>query len=100
MKNLFLALMITFSGAVLAEKTSPVYPQVYSFGHSVQVTVRNFTDRNVHCSGNIFLNTISGAREMQYYSEFVPARFTSYRNLYPRSFGDRILSTSHSIFCF
>jgi hypothetical protein len=100
MKNLFFVLIFVFSGSVFAEKVSPVFPEVYSFGHSVQVTIRNFTDRNVHCSGNIFLTTISGIREMQYYSEFVPARFSSYRNLYPRSIGDRIISTSHSIFCF
>jgi hypothetical protein len=100
MKNLFLVLVFILSGSAFAENLSPVYPQVYSYGNIVQVTIRNFTDRNVHCSGSIYLTTISGRRENQFFSEFVRARFTSLRTIYPRSFGERILSTSHSIFCF
>ena len=99
MKNFLFALSLMFSGVALAEELPPVFPEVFNFGHSVQVTVRNYTEQNVTCSGTIYLVTMSGFRETLVYNEFVPARTSSYKNFYPRFITDRILRTSNMIFC-
>jgi hypothetical protein len=99
MKKFILALSLACSGAAFAENMTPVFPEVYSLGRSVQFTVRNFTNQSITCSGPIYLVTTAGFPETVFVNEFVPARFTTYKNFYPRSINDRVLRISHSIFC-
>jgi hypothetical protein len=97
-KNLIIGLFAAFSFSVLAEESSVIYPHVYNFGSAVQVSIHNYTDTYVSCSGPIYMNTKNGVHS-QYLFEQVPARFNIYRNFYPRESGDRVLSVSHGIFC-
>lgn len=99
MKKLIVGLSLIISSVAFAEKASLVYPQVYNFGSSVQVNVWNTTNQNVWCSGTVNMTTDKGQMESQYYNEFVSANFNSYRMIYPRQFGVRIVSVFHSIYC-
>lgn len=100
MKTLFITLALAFAASAFAEEKTVVFPSVYNYGSNVQVQVWNHTDRNVNCSGFVYLNYQSGVRDQEYYFDYVSARFTSYRTIWPRRTGDRILSVNHSISCF
>ncbi len=99
MKNLMIALLLTISTSVFAEKVSIIFPQVYNTGSSVQVQVWNHTDRYVTCSGSIWMRTEKGQNYSEYYFDSIMPRFTAYRSFYSRDFSDRIVSVNHSIFC-
>jgi hypothetical protein len=100
MKLLFLILSLAFTTATFAGKDMIVFPQVYNYGSSVQITIWNTTDRQISCSGSVWMSLQSGARETEYYFDYIGARFTSFRTIYPRTSGDRIVNVSHSISCF
>lgn len=100
MKKLFLVSALLFSFSALAEQEAVVFPQVYNYGTNVQVRIWNHTDRSVSCSGFVNLYYQSGARDSEYFYDHVSARFTSYRNIYPRRLNDRVMNVNHSISCF
>lgn len=99
MKKIILGLALLSSVPAFAGDKAVVFPQVYNYGFNIQVQVWNNTDRAVNCSGFIYYNTQGGFRDSEYYFDYVSARFNSFRTIYPRTSGDRILSVSHSIFC-
>jgi hypothetical protein len=99
MKKFFLILSLVFSITAFAETETVIYPNVYNYGSSVQVSAWNYSDRTVFCSGTIYMDMANGERDSEYYFESIPAHFTSYRTFYSRRPGDRISRVSHSIFC-
>ncbi len=99
MKKIILGLALLACGSAFAEEKAVVFPQVYNYGFNIQIQVWNHTDRAVNCSGFIYYNTQGGFRDSEYYFDYVGARFNSFRTIYPRTSGDRVLSVSHSIFC-
>lgn len=100
MKIFFLLSSLLISGLAMGKADTVIFPQVYNYGFSVQVSVWNYTDRSVNCNGSLFLTYQSGARETEYFFEMVPARFTSYRNINSRRLNDRITQVTHGISCF
>ena len=100
MKNVLLLATLLLSTSVFAEKESVVFPQVSNYGSSVQVRIWNHTDRSVSCSGQIYLNYMSGYRDSEYFFEYVSARFTSYKHIYSRRMNDRVVNVTHTISCF
>jgi hypothetical protein len=101
MKKLVLLLsLLTLSLGVCAHSKVAVFPHVYNTGNALQVNVWNTTDRFISCSGFVYMNTAQGYRETEFFSDSVPPRFNSYRQIYLFRFGDRITSFSHSISCF
>lgn len=100
MKKLILALTLVASASAFAGEKAMIFPNVYNYGHSVMVSVWNHTDRNVSCSGPLYLTYQSNVRETEYFFETVWSRQTTYRNVYPRRMNDRITMVSHSISCF
>ena len=99
MKKIFIVLSILFSMSALAEATVSVWPRVYNNGRSVQVQVWNNTNRGVNCSGPIYMTMEDGTTDHEYYFDYVSARFSSYRTVYPRDFNARIDRVHHSIWC-
>ena len=100
MKKLIIALSLIISSLSFASTESVVFPDLYVFGNHIQLTVRNYTDRPVTCSGFVFFSTFDGSRVTHHYFDTVPAYFTAFRNIYPRSMNDRILNARHTISCF
>ena len=99
MKKTALAACLLVSSIALAQPDGVIFPQVYNFGYSVQVNVWNTTDQYVNCSGFLFMTTQNGFRDSQYYFDYVPPRFNSFKQIYVRRGDDRIISVSHSVMC-
>lgn len=99
MKTTILTLGLIFSSLAFAGKDTSVWPNVYNFGNHVQVQVWNHTDKEVRCSGFVYMDMESGERTSEHYFDWVRARGSSFRNVYPRIFNDRIRSVNHSIWC-
>ena len=99
MKNLILGLVLGVSSVAFAAKETAIFPNVYNYGTSVQVNIWNSSNRSVWCSGSVFMNLDNGQMQSENYSEYIMANFNSYKMIYPRLAGARILSVSHSIFC-
>lgn len=100
MKFFILLASLLMGSVAFAEKDSVVFPQVSNFGTSVQITIWNHTDRSISCSGQVYLNYMSGFRESEYFFDYVSARFTSYKHIYARRMNDRVVNVTHRISCF
>ena len=93
--------LITIIAAISFGASAQTYvrPQIINFGNSVQVQVRNTTDRDISCSGSINMHTQSGQMEFAYYFETIRKGSFSMRHFYARNFNDRIMYTTDSIYC-
>lgn len=100
MKKWIILLAIMISSLAYSAKDSAIFPNVYTTGLNVQVSIWNHTPQYVNCSGFLYLNYQSGQRDSEYFWDNVPANFNSFRTIYPRRMNDRIVSVSHSIFCY
>ncbi len=94
-----LALGFFFTLGLNAYGASALFPQVLNFGTSVQVTLNNFTDEDVRCSGIISMHGYTGYVETQYYSELIVSGTTSFRTYRMARFNERISFVNHNIFC-
>lgn len=98
MKKLILGMALLVSTAAFASSDAAIFPQVYNFGSHVQVQMYNQTTWNATCSGWLNLTFQSGRRDSLYFQDWVPARQSRFRTIYPRT-PDRIMFVNHSIFC-
>ncbi len=99
MKKFLILATLALSATAFAETNTVIFPRVYNWGNQVQVDIWNHTDRDVTCSGPIYMTLESGATQYESYFDWVPARFSRYRTIYSRDFNDRIRSVSHNIWC-
>lgn len=99
MKKVFFLIALMFSFSAFAEKAASVWPHVYNFGHAAQVQVWNHTDREVRCSGWVYMTMENGETDSQHYFDWVYARSSRHRMVYPRFSNERISHVSHSIWC-
>ncbi len=99
MKKFIIALSLMVSASAFAETATVIFPRVYSWGNRVEVDIWNHSDRDVTCSGPIYMTLQSGATQFDSYYDWVPARMSRYRSIYARDFNDPIRSVSHSIWC-
>jgi hypothetical protein len=99
MKKWFILFVLSISSFAFSSNNSAIFPNVYSTGFNVQVSIRNHTPKFVRCSGFVYLSYQSGQRDSEYFFDNIPANFNSFRTIYPRRMNDRILSVNHSIFC-
>jgi hypothetical protein len=100
MKTFLVLVSLFISFSALSKPQTLVFPSVYNYGSNATVQVWNYSDRTINCSGAVYLEMESGARETEYFFDTIMPRFTSYRSIYPRMMNDRIRSVSHSISCF
>lgn len=92
MKYFILGAMLTTSAMALP------FPRVINWGNRVEVQINNFENRQVRCSGPVYLRTLSGNDSQSIFAYLSP-RQNFYRNIYPRR-NERVVSVSHSIFCY
>lgn len=95
MKKYFLALMIAFSGSAMAQA---IFPQVSNFGNQVNVSIWNHTNRDVNCSGWIYITNQQNRTESIHFFERVWRRSHLNRNYRPRT-PERIRYVNHNIWC-
>jgi hypothetical protein len=100
MKIFFLTLSLLFSSLASAAPESIVFPEVYNFGSRVQVTIRNHTDRNLNCSGFIYMDSMNGRRETHYFNAYVYPRETFFRTIQSWDYYTRYTWVNHSIRCY
>lgn len=98
MKAFILALSLCFSMSASAQSVM-LQPMLINFGNMVQVQVRNTTDKDVNCSGQIYMNTNTGRMESAFYFDHVMKGAFSMRSFYLSNFSERITFAHHSIFC-
>lgn len=96
MKKLMLCLVLVSGFATAAPEV--VFPRVSNFGSHVEVSVNNFEDRTVMCSGSVNMTLEDGQNDFQYVSLAVFSRGWASRNIYPRGM-KRITRMNHSIWC-
>lgn len=92
-----LALFVVSFAAVANINT---FPHVWNNGSSVSFDVWNSSDRDIRCSGPIYLELEDNKRDTVQVYEFVWARRSVYRTYYPNTIGAKILSVSHAVWCF
>jgi hypothetical protein len=100
MKITFFAALMSLSFSLFAGPSGLIFPEVYNFGHSVQVTVRNHTNEDVRCTGSISMVSQTGQRDNESFYETVPAGMTNFKTFFNRRMGDRYVSVMHTISCY
>jgi hypothetical protein len=100
MKLVLVSLLLLCSVFSFAEDEKvQLWPRVTAWSHGVDLRIDNFTEKDFSCSGPIYIYHISGRYTTEYYFGRVYSRFNEYRHFSNRTFGDRIVSARHSIFC-
>jgi len=74
-------------------------PRIVNFGQFVEVSVDNYEDRDISCSGSLYLTMEDGRQQYEYFSESIRSRGSVRRTFYTYS-SERIKSVTDSIFCY
>lgn len=95
-----IALFMLSVSAFASEKQTPVWPTVFNFGNALQVQVRNTTDSDITCSGNITAYLNDGRMQSFYFFESIMKG--SFASRYYSVFGVniRIVNYNHFINCY
>lgn len=99
MKKTFTILALSLCSFAAVANIYP-FPNVWNNGRTVSFDVWNSSERDIRCSGPIFLTLEENKRETINVFEYVRARGSAYRTFYPNTFGARILQVSHSVWCY
>lgn len=94
-------LLVSFS--VLAESKTEkanVWPRISVWPTGVDVVVDNYSDRDVTCSGTIYMYKYSGRMQMEHFYSRVYARSNTYRRFFNYDMNDGIRNANHSITCY
>ena len=86
--------------ANFASADTSVWPRITVWPTGVDVWVDNYTDRDVNCSGTIFMYKDSGRTQTEFFNARVFARSNSYRRYFNYDSNDRIRNANHSITCY
>jgi hypothetical protein len=97
MKKILLVLTVLIATSAFA--SFPIFPQLTNFGTSVQLTIFNPNNKDVNCSGMIYMYLIPSAVESQYFYSRVVAHTTLFKTFIPLRQNMTISTVSHSIYC-
>lgn len=75
-------------------------PHVWNNGRTVTFDVWNSSDRDIRCSGPVYLELSDNRRDTIHVYEWVRARGSAYRTYYPNTIGATIERVSHGVWCF
>jgi hypothetical protein len=85
--------------AFAAVANASVYPHVWNNGRNVTLDAWNTSDRQVRCSGPIYLTMEDNSQDTIFVHEYLWPRQSLYRTYYPNSVGQQIRSVSHGVWC-
>lgn len=89
--------LIILAFAAVANAT--VIPHVWNNGRNVTVSAWNSSERQVRCSGPIYMTMEDNTQDTVYVHEYIWPRGSINRIYYPNSFGKQISRVSHSVWC-
>jgi len=92
-------LLSTLSFAKADEK-SMLWPRITVWPTGVDLDIQNYTEDDYSCSGTVYMNHQSRRMSTEYYFGRVYSRGFEHRRFYNRFLNDRIVSASHSIYCY
>lgn len=95
MKTTFALIVLAFAAVANAS----VYPHVWNNGRSVTFDAWNTTDRQVRCSGPIYMTMADNSQDTVYVHEYLWPRQSTRRNYYPNTMGQDIKRVSHGVWC-
>lgn len=100
MKNLFIVLFAVASFNVFAsnEKTA-AYPQLNVWPNRVEVRIWNNSDKDIQCSGSIFIYTQSNRFRSEFFNRIVGKHSQVYQNFNNYYYNDPYRNAHHSIYC-
>lgn len=99
MKKLMIFAITMISLNLFANEKVTAYPQLNVWPNSVEVRIWNSSDKDIQCSGSIFIYTQQNRFKSEYFNRIIPARQHTYQrfhNWYPQ---DAYRNAHHSIFC-
>ncbi len=91
--------IIAFFLVSFAAVANSVFPHVWNNGHSVTFDAWNTSDRQVRCSGPIYMRMNDNSQDTIHIHEYLWPRQSMNRTYYPNSVGKTIQSVSHGVFC-
>lgn len=91
-----IALIVLVFAAVA---NASVFPHVWNNGRNVTIDAWNHSDRQVRCSGPIYMRMDDNTQDTVYVHDFIWPRGHLYRTYYPNSVGKQIQSVSHGVWC-
>jgi hypothetical protein len=89
--------LIAFAFAAVANAS--VFPHVWNNGRSVTFDAWNTTDKQVRCTGPIYMTMDDSSQDTIYVHEYLWPRQSMNRTYYPNSVGKTIRSVSHGVWC-
>lgn len=95
MKKFFAVSLFAFAAVAQAS----VFPHVWNNGRTVTLDAWNHSDRQVRCSGPIYLELSDNRRDTIHVFEYLWPRQSLYRTYYPNTVGATIERVSHSVWC-
>lgn len=82
-----------------AAVANSVFPHVWNNGRNVTLDAWNTSDRQVRCSGPIYMTMEDNSQDTIFVHEYLWPRQSLYRTYYPNSIGKQIRSVSHGVWC-
>lgn len=99
MKKLLIMSIALLSLHSTAKVNTVAFPQLTVFPNSVEVRVWNNSEKNIQCSGSIFIYTQMNRFRSEFYNRIIPARQFSYQRFPNWTYNDPYRNAHHSIFC-
>lgn len=85
--------------AFAAVANASIYPHVWNNGRFATLDAWNHSDRQVRCSGPVYMRMEDNTQDTVFVHEYIWARGHLYRHVYPNSIGKQIRSVSHGVWC-
>ena len=92
---LFISLLM-----ITVAQAQSVYPNVFTTPNQVQVSIYNYTQKDINCSGTIYITTQSGKFETRYYYQRIYRGMSDFRTFPNFDYNDPFMHSHHSINCF
>lgn len=100
MKNLLVLLLAMASFNVFASnEKATAYPQLNVWPNSVEVRIWNHSEKDLSCTGSIFIYTQSNRFRTEFFNRIVSRRSQTYQRFHNFYYNDPYRNAHHSIYC-
>jgi len=97
MKTIILTATLLFATSSMAQV---IFPRVITFPNQVQLTINNYSQKDIRCSGSVFIYSQSGRFDSRFYSNTLYRGMSDYKYYYNFNNNDPFRNASHSINCY